>query len=145
EEEGAIGIGELVMAGLILGMGASMASKQLAHVNVANDIDQILDGLIATGTTAAISAYGRFAAQPDVLQRAISRTEGRARAAGRVVAYQFGKPKIFPVIKSLGKDVYKLDVDALKANPAWYVLNYLGPGNKEIVAEHRRAAFRNWG
>ncbi len=125
-----------------LGLGATATVQALGGAAaVQGAINDWISSGEAALTSAAVQMIGRTLEVANAMNDAIS----KAISAGRATLSQLMKYPFFPVFRSATPDVYKLNVSALAANPAWYVLNYLGP-NKVLHDANRRVVwgFHGW-
>ncbi|MGE5609729.1 MAG: putative Ig domain-containing protein [Bacillota bacterium] len=135
ETQAAIGIG-LLMTGILLPKLAPALRAQ-TFVSAWTQAKNLVDDLVISGENTAMKAAAVLMANTAVVTTAISTAMSKATR----LTNQLRNLKIYPVIRSMGPDVYANDVAALASNPAWYTLKYNGPGNP-VTAKKRAAAVR---
>jgi hypothetical protein len=125
----------------VLALPLIAASSVLSHAGTRQAVVNLVEDLISSGSAAAGEIYSKIASNTEAVIKAVNNAIDKVIETGEETLEELKKFPIFPVFKSAGPAVYALDVKALAANPAWFVLNYLGPNNPqtEINREDIRA------
>jgi hypothetical protein len=99
---------------------------------------------LCSGEAALTNVAIQLVERVEELTKSIENAIRKAIRAGRGSLQQLLQYPIFPVVKSLGPTIYSFNVRALAGNPAWFVLNYLGP-NTAQADRNRTSVDLRWG